>query len=213
MAKQLESFIPTRKSLLTRLKNWDDQEGWKEFFDTYWRLIYSVASKSGFHDVEAQDIVQETVISVAKKMRHFKYDPAIGSFKAWLLVITRSRIIDHFRRKRLPIAEPQTPTGTTTGTGLLERIPDPAGPGLDALWEAEWKQNLLQLALQKVKAQVTAKQFQIFELYVLQEASIDKITNALGVSSGQVYIAKHRVSRLLKSELKKVERRMEETTT
>ena len=89
----------------------------------------------------------------------------------------------------------------------------PAGPGLDALWEAEWQQNLLQLALQKVKAQVSAKQFQIFELYVLQEASIDKITNALGVSSGQVYIAKHRVSRLLKSELKKVERRMEETTT
>jgi RNA polymerase sigma-70 factor (ECF subfamily) len=73
MAKQ-DSFIPTRKSLLTRLKNWDDQEGWREFFETYWRLIYSVASKSGFSDAQAQDIVQETVISVAKKMRSFKYD-------------------------------------------------------------------------------------------------------------------------------------------
>src|SRR5438477_4723460 len=118
MARQLDSFIPTRKSLLTRLKNWDDQEGWKEFFETYWRLICSVANKSGFNDAEAQDIVQETVISVAKKMRRFKYDPAIGSFKAWLLLVTRSRIAEHFRRKRLPITDLQSSRSTTTDTGL-----------------------------------------------------------------------------------------------
>jgi len=208
MAKQ-DSFIPTRKSLLTRLKNWDDQEGWREFFETYWRLIYSVASKSGFTDAEAQDIVQETVISVAKKMRSFKYDPAIGSFKAWLLLVTRSRIADHFRKKRLPLADAQTRTGSTSGTGMINRIPDPAGPELDALWETEWKQNLLQLALENVKQQVTPKQFQMFDLYVLQEMPIDKIVGALGVSSGQIYIAKHRVSRLLKSELKKAERKFD----
>src|SRR5213594_4057170 len=210
MAKQLESFIPTRKSLLTRLKNWDDQEGWREFFDTYWKLIYSVAIKSGFTDAEAQDLVQETVISVAKKMRHFKYDPAIGSFKGWLLVITRSRIAERFRKKRLPVAEPQATGDTTTGTGRLERIPDATGHGLDALWEAEWKENLLQRALENMKEQITPKQFQIFDLYVLQELPIDKITTALGVSAGQIYLAKHRVSRLLKTELKKLERRMAE---
>jgi DNA-directed RNA polymerase specialized sigma24 family protein len=64
--------------------------------------------------------------------------------------------------------------------------------------------------VENVKRQVTAKQFQIFDLYVLQEMPIDKITGALGVSSGQIYLAKHRVSRLLKTELKKLERRMAE---
>jgi RNA polymerase sigma factor (sigma-70 family) len=208
MAKDLDRFIPTRKSLLTRLKNWDDQEGWREFFDTYWRLIYSVATKSGFHDAEAQDLVQDTIISVAKKMRHFRYDPCIGSFKAWLLLITRSRITERLRKKRLPVAEYPAASGTTTGTGLLERIPDPAGPGLDALWDVEWRNNLLQLALEKVKQQITPRQFQIFDLYVLQELPLDKITDALGISTGQVYLAKHRVSRLLQNELKKLERRI-----
>ena len=47
MIKTTEEFIPTRRSLLTRLKEWDDQESWQQFFDTYWRLIYSVALKSG----------------------------------------------------------------------------------------------------------------------------------------------------------------------
>src|SRR6185295_15351572 len=119
MAQAGEEFIPTRKSLLTRLKNWDDQEGWREFFDTYWRLIYSVAVKSGFNDAEAQDLVQDTVISVAKKMRHFHYDPSVGSFKAWLLLITRSRITDRLRKKRLPFADDRPAAETTTGTGLL----------------------------------------------------------------------------------------------
>jgi hypothetical protein len=29
-------LIPTRRTLLTRLKDWGDQGGWQEFFDTYW---------------------------------------------------------------------------------------------------------------------------------------------------------------------------------
>src|SRR5262245_3171643 len=85
MANQTNDLLPTRWSLLSRLKNWDDQESWQEFFDTYWRLIYSVAVKAGLSDVEAQDVVQETVITVAKKLEQFKTDPAHGSFKGWLL--------------------------------------------------------------------------------------------------------------------------------
>ena len=40
-----EELLPTRYSLLSRLQNWEDHESWRVFFDTYWRLIYSVALK------------------------------------------------------------------------------------------------------------------------------------------------------------------------
>jgi RNA polymerase sigma-70 factor (ECF subfamily) len=49
-----DEFLPTRKSLLTRLKSWDDQAGWQEFFETYWRLIFSVAIKAGLTLAEAE---------------------------------------------------------------------------------------------------------------------------------------------------------------
>ena len=81
------------------LANWDDQRRWQEFFDTYWKLIYSAARKSGLTDAEAQEVVQETVITVAKNIDKLKYDPAIGSFKGWLLQITRWRIADQFRKR------------------------------------------------------------------------------------------------------------------
>src|SRR6267143_6364892 len=92
MARNSENLLPTRRSLLNRLKNWDDQESWKDFFDTYWKLIYGVAIKAGLSDAEAEEVVQETVITVAKKIGDFKADPAHGSFKGWLLKITQWRI-------------------------------------------------------------------------------------------------------------------------
>ena len=74
-------LLATRRSLVDRLANWDDQRRWQDFFDTYWKLIYSAARKSGLSDAEAQEVVQETVITVAKKIDKLRYDPALGSFK------------------------------------------------------------------------------------------------------------------------------------
>src|ERR1700734_3990453 len=100
-------LLPTRQSLLSRLKDWDDQESWRSFFDAYWRLIYNAAIKSGLNDAEAQDVVQATLISVMKSMPHFQYDSTKGSFKGWLLSLTKWRIADQFRKRQRAI-EPRT---------------------------------------------------------------------------------------------------------
>ena len=96
----LERLIPTRQSLLSRLKDYDDNESWRDFFHTYWKLIYSMATRSGLSETEAQEVVQETIIAVSKQMPDFKYDRAKGSFKSWLLQLTRWRIQDQLRRRQ-----------------------------------------------------------------------------------------------------------------
>ena len=70
-----DDSIATRASLLDRLKDREDQPSWQEFFDCYWELIFRVAKKGGLTDAEAQDVVQETVISVSNKLPGFVYDP------------------------------------------------------------------------------------------------------------------------------------------
>src|SRR5688500_11797190 len=126
MAMELDDASPTRRSLISRLRDWNDQASWQEFFNTYWKLIYSVTLKAGLSDQEAEDVVQETVLSVAKKMDDFKYDPAVCSFKGWLLHVTRLRIKDQLR-KRLPAAGLARRARTSSGTATVERIADPAG--------------------------------------------------------------------------------------
>src|SRR5262249_53778676 len=89
----------TRASLLVRMRDWQDRASWQQFFDTYWKLIYGVARRSDLTDAEAQDVVQEVMASVAKHIPTFRYDPAKGSFKTWLMVMTRWRIISHLRKR------------------------------------------------------------------------------------------------------------------
>jgi RNA polymerase sigma-70 factor (ECF subfamily) len=93
--------------LLQRLKRWDDQESWRDFFNLYWGLLYATAIKSGLSDSEAQDVVQDTVILVSRKMEGFKYDPVVDSFKGWLLYLTRKRIALEYRRRAR--GRPQAP--------------------------------------------------------------------------------------------------------
>src|ERR1700755_710589 len=119
-------LIATRRSLVERLADWGDQLRWQEFFDTYSKLIYSAARKSGLTDVEAQEVVQETVITVAKKIDKLKYDPAIGSFKGWLLQITRWRIVDQFRKREPGNAKRPREIGDRL-TATIERVPDERG--------------------------------------------------------------------------------------
>jgi RNA polymerase sigma factor (sigma-70 family) len=198
-------LLATRRSLVDRLANWDDQRRWQEFFDTYWKLIYSAARQSGLTDAEAQEVVQETVITVAKNIHKLKYDPAIGSFKGWLLQITRWRIADQFRKREPGDAKrPRSLDDRLTAT--IERVPDSRAVDLDTVWEAEWKDNLFEAAIARVKKKVEPKQFQIFDCYVRKEWPAQKVAERLRVNVGQVYLARHRVGALLKKEIKALEK-------
>jgi RNA polymerase sigma factor (sigma-70 family) len=204
-ATALGDSIPTRQSLLSRIKDLEDRESWQDFFDTYWRLIYGVARKSGLNDAEAQDIVQETVISVARKIEGFKYIPARCSFKTWMLQITRWRIINQLKRRDGPGRTPCLSDAGEQDSLNLEQIPDPAGVDLEVIWDEEWRKNLLAAALERVKRRIDPEQFQIFDLYCVEQWPAQKVARTLGLNIGRVYLARHRVGRLVKAELKRLE--------
>ncbi len=200
--------IPTRHSLLERLKDWEDQSSWQAFFDTYWRLLYSVALEAGLTDSEAQEVVQETVIAVARKISSFKTDSNRGSFSAWLMRLTRWRIADQFRKRqaaaRTGLARDilTLPADETGSSDLLNRVPDPGGDQLQAIWSREWEKNLMSTALERVKKRVRPRQYQVFDMHVLQDLPARDTARTLQVSVASVYMVKSRVSRLLKETLK-----------
>ncbi len=129
-------LLPTRHSLLSRLKNWDDQDSWRLFFDTYWKLIHSVARRAGLDEAEAQEAVQETVLSVAKEMPKGRYDKTKGTFKGWLLTITRRRIADQMRKRyRSRMANRLDPENDFAFTPDSTRLGITTGAGLIHIWD------------------------------------------------------------------------------
>ena len=202
-------FIPTRQTLLERMRGEGDEASWHEFFETYWKLIYNAGRKGGLSDAEAQDVVQETIISVYKSLPEFEYDPKAGSFKAWLLKLTRWRVVDQLRRRR---TENRISKGLKAGEEAeraeVEEVEDPSAFVPDSYWDEEWERNLYEAALERAKGKLPPKQFQIFDLYVLKEWPVGKVKDVLGVSATQVYLAKHRVSRALKKEMRTLEKQL-----
>ena len=202
MTDKPDTWLPTRRTLLSRLKNWNDQESWREFFNRYWRFIYSVALRAGLTETEAEEVVQETVITVAKQMPGFKYDQSKGSFKGWLQKTTRWKILAQLRKRQ------REPT-VREGTGLLNEegeweTMDPSVSDLEARWQEEWEQNLMEVALERVKRQVRPREFQVFDFCTVKEWPVAKVASHLNLIRPQVYYLNKKVARMIRDEIEKL---------
>jgi RNA polymerase sigma factor (sigma-70 family) len=200
-----EDLLATRQSLLNRLKNWQDDTGWRLFFDTYWRLIYGLARKVGLSDSEAQDVVQDTVIAVADQMPHFNYDPAVGSFRGWLMLITRRKVANHLRKKMYKRDGITMPREEPLNTDLLDNHPALKGEHWEEAWNKAWEKQVFDDALEKVVKQVSPGQYQMFFLHVLKGLSARETARRLEASLPAVYFAKYKITSLLRKEIAAME--------
>lgn len=187
-------LLPTRESLLSRIRDWQD-ESWQEFFETYWKLIYNTARRYELSDAEAQEVVQETMIGVSKSIPSFEYDPGRCSFKTWLMNLILWRITDQIR-KRASFAQ-------------LDQVAlnVPEQKEFSEHWEADWERNLASVAMERVKNQVSPQTFQIFSFCVLQKKGIDATSEVLGVSKARVYLIRHRVYKRIITEMNALRRK------
>jgi RNA polymerase sigma factor (sigma-70 family) len=204
---QTNDRIGTRKSLLGRLKDWEDNASWREFFDTYWKLIYASAIKSGLTHQEAEEVVQETVLAVAKSISSLEYNPERCRFKTWLLTVTRSKIANLCERKaRHSSLHPLD--DDSRASPLLEKVADvKQQENWERLWESEWEKNLMDAAIQRVKRKVSIEQFQMFDLFVIKGWPARDVAKTLHVTMAHVYVAKHRITKLVQKEIEQIEQK------
>src|SRR4051794_38829766 len=93
------SALRTRASLLGRVRHWDDAASWEEFHRLYRKLIYGLARRSGLSHADAEDVTQSVLQRVAETIHEFESNPERGSFRGWLMQLTRWRITDRFRKQ------------------------------------------------------------------------------------------------------------------
>lgn len=199
MGEDKAELISTRTTLLERLKDWRDDSSWQEFFNIYSKLIRGVALKQGLTEAEAADVVQETMLAAAKHIPNFKYDRKLGSFKQWLLNMSRWRICDQFRhRSNSKICFPADPS---FDANLVSMMVDENAINFDELWEAEWQKSVLETAVKKVKTTLDSQKYQIFDFLINKEWSPEKVAERFNISISQVYLAKHRITLLIKNEV------------
>jgi RNA polymerase sigma-70 factor (ECF subfamily) len=209
------SSLHTRPSLLNRLKTGDDTESWQEFYRLYGKLVRDFAIQAGLTDTEADEVVQETAIAIARHLPEYRYDPKVCRFKTWLLNQASWRIKDQLKKRKkgagasIHTAELSPTADETARTPTIHRIPDTTATDLDVMFEEQWHKNLFAAAMERVKDKFNLKQFQIFDLLVLKEWPAAEVAKALGVSLANVYVTRHRISAAVAREIKGLEKELE----
>ncbi len=206
MKTEPPSTLRTRVSLILQVRNWDDAVGWKEFYLLYRKLVHGFSRRSGLSHSEAEDVTQDVFRRVAQTIHSFDPKRADGSFRGWLLQLTRWRIADKFKSR--PKAENQSPRRSESDdrgnrTRTVERIPEP--DDADEQWNREWQLHLMEAAADRMARRVKPEHFQAFDLYMRQNWPVPKVSAKLGISPARVYLIGHRLTRQLKAEVAKLQ--------
>ena len=139
-------------------------------------------------------------------MPDFRYDRSKGSFKQWLLLICRRRIQDQLRRmySSRQFVQQNCEETSVTVDNMPDTTPSPDAQ-IDSDWEQQWRDNVFQMALTRVRQRANPKHYQAFDYCVVQGMRASEAAAKLNLSPAQVYLAKHRISTAVKRAVKEIE--------
>ena len=190
----------TRASLIVRLKDAADVVAWQELVSIYGPLVYRLAQRQGLQGNDADDVVQEVFAAVSRSVQSWLDQEQRGKFRNWLFGITKRIAINALLRR--PIAS--VGIGGDDAANLLQLIPDNEHE-LMAQVELEYQREVYRWASAKVRAQVTEATWLAFQRTHVEGVEISKVASDLGMSVGNVYIARSRVMNRLREVVKRFE--------
>jgi RNA polymerase sigma factor (sigma-70 family) len=189
----------TRPSLLVRLRRAADGEAWRQFVALYTPLVYGLARQRGLQDADAADVTQEIFQKVSTAIKNWEYDPRRGSFRGWLLTLTRNGLRDfRARRKRQWQA-----SGDGITQALLEGLPDRGAE--KALWDREYERRVFAWAVERVRPRFKETTWRAFWQVAVEGQTGEQTARELGLTVGAVYVARCRVQARLREEIRDLE--------
>lgn len=194
-----DSADTTRVTLLHRLhQNPGDQLSWGEFFATYSPAIRGWLLHWGLQEADAQDVAQNVLMRLTQKLPQFKYDPS-KSFRGWLKTLTHHAWHDF-------VTEAGYRTRGSGDTSVLDQLQSvEAREDLAARVEATFDRELLEMALVRARGRVAENTWMAFKLSALDGVAPQMVADQIGIRVSQVYLAKHRVQKLVQEEIRAME--------
>ena len=184
----------TDEELLRQVKDWREDESWREFHRRYAPAIAAHARRSGLTHEEAEDVGQTTMMKLVKYLPKFEYDRTVCKFRTWLNQIVNQRILAIWherRRAKLPEA---------AWVYLSEVVAGAINPAADPVAQAELEQRMLEVCLVRARADVKPQHWQIFEANALPGMDARTVAKRYRTTTANVWVIHHRLIRRLRTE-------------
>jgi len=183
----------TRTAILDALKNPGNRKVWQQYVDRYRPVLVAYGRRLGLSETDAEDLAQETLLTFSTAYREGRYDRAQGRLRSWLFGIAHNHYLHLLRRRR----------DARLGTEDAEALTDSCRE--EELFDREWRDRLLQQALETVRGEVTPRTFEAFDLFVSKRWPAERVAAHLGITANAVFLAKRRILHRLREVLSGLE--------
>ena len=193
-----QESLHTRHTLLQKICDRHDDQAWEDFVYYYEKYIYLVCRRTNLNHLEAEELVQQVMVKLWKKLPEFKVDKN-KRFRSWLCQVTRNTIMDHFR----VINRRENRLEKAFDHDRWAYYKEDSIPEFEELAEREWENYLVNMALQNVKGKVSEKMFNVF--VELQKGKVHKeIAENMQMQLNSVYVYQKRMTAKLKEEVSRL---------
>ncbi len=181
-------MLDTSLSLLDCLRQQPSDALWQRLVGLYSPLIRSWLIQRSLLPQDADDVVQEILLVVLRKLPQFEREPRTGAFRRWLLNITINCLREFWRAKRLR----PMPLGEEQFLQTLDSLEDPTSD-LSQLWDREHDLYVTRVLLERLKPDFEPKTWRAFEMLVFEGMMAAQVARELAMTPNAVFIAKSRI--------------------
>ena len=183
----------TRMSVLARVQQTTVGDSWNEFAAIYDELIQGWLYRQGVKTQDADDIRQEVLSVVLRKIGHFEHNGRPGAFRAWMKTITANCLRDHWRKRKRHAAD---------GPDLEEMAAqlEDKSSRQSVMWNAEHDRFVLNHLLDLVAQRLSPQSVTVFKRIAIDQEDAEVVAKDLGMTLGAARVAQHRVLKALKKE-------------
>lgn len=185
----------TSFSLLDRLRHEPGETAWRRMVDLYSPLIRGWLRRYALREQDADDLVQDVLAIVVRKMPEFERQPRVGSFRRWLRNITVNCLRDFWRHQRF---RPKA-TGDGEFGRVLDQLEDPDSD-LSKLWDKEHDDEVIRQLMERIRPRFEERTWQAFRRVAIEGTPVDQVASDLGMTANAIFIAKSRVLHQLRQE-------------
>jgi len=164
---QPSTEISQQTTWMLAVRDAQDRAAFAALFDHFAPRLKGFVMRSGTGSAQAEEIVQDVMLTVWRKANQF--DPTRAQVSAWIYQIARNKQIDTYRKDQRPVPEE------------LTRDPE-AEPDASQILMMEQEAGKLKMALAMLKP----KQREVIEQAYLGELSHQEISTQTGLPLGTI---------------------------
>lgn len=167
-----------------------DPDAWRRLVSIYGPFLYSRLRRKGVAQEDAADIVQDTFLATSKSISQFNLGTGRTSFRSWIWVVARNKMLDHIKRRCHRI---QAAGGSDAQIQMLQVVfqeNDLDKQETDSSSDCALLVNRIREMIRNEFAPTT---YQAFLLTTVDDKTGLEVAEELGMTVGAVYKAKSRV--------------------